>query len=72
MGSILFSGRDIIMWTYINTLQLPIVWIDISENTVRKSVLFQSLDSAANKCVFVPDLSVIFLLDAILNKMVRS
>lgn len=42
--------------------------MDITENTVTKSALFQRLDTAANKHVSVVNLGVTFLLDAILNK----
>lgn len=57
--------------TYIDILQLPNVWMDITENTVKISVLLRSLDPAANKAVYVQNQSVTFLRDAILDKMAR-
>ena len=42
--------------------------MDIPENIVKNSVLFQNMGTAANKLAYVQDHSAIFLLDARFNE----
>ena len=42
--------------------------MDIPGNTVKNSVLFQNMGTAANKLAYVQDHNAIFLLDARFNK----
>ncbi|XP_078319420.1 uncharacterized protein LOC144620958 [Crassostrea virginica] len=48
--------------------RLPIVRMDILGNTVKNSVLFQNMGTAANKAAYVQDHNAILLLDARVNK----
>ena len=63
------SQNEIItMLTYFDFLKLPIVRMDILGNTVKNSVLFQNMGTAANKAAYVQDHNAILLLDARVNK----